>query len=223
MAMARRLMVSDDDELVREAYRSFFANRRDFEIVAEAADGVRAVEAYAATQPDVVLMDLQMPRMNGVQATAEISRQWPDACIVMLTTFGSREHIVPALRAGAAGYLLKDSGPEALVNGINQALAGEMPLAASVRRELVRSLTDDDTGRTDPAVQLSPRELELLGWLAHGLGNAEIANKMFLSESSVKQQLAGIGQKLGASSRTQILVRAIQLGLTDPRRLPPLE
>lgn len=222
MAKARRLMVSDDDELVREAYRSFFANRRDFEIVAETADGAQAVAVYPTAQPDVVLMDLQMPRMNGVQATAEITRLWPDACIVMLTTFGSREHIVPALRAGAAGYLLKDSGPEALINGINQALAGEMPLTASVRRELVRSLTDDDSARTSPEVQLTTRELELLSWLAHGLGNTEIANRMFLSESSVKQQLAGIGQKLGVSSRTQILVRAIQLGLVDPRRLPPL-
>lgn len=220
MALARTLLVVDDDELVREAFRSFFSARPDFEIVGEAADGAEAIAAYGRLRPDVVLMDLQMPRVTGVAATAEITRRDPSACIVALTTFGTREHVVPALRAGAAGYLLKDAGAEALVTALHQALAGEMPLSPGVRRELVRALRPDDARPDRP--QLTPRELELLRWLAHGLSNAEIGSRMYVSESSVKQYLGAISTKLGVTSRTQVLVRAIQLDLVDPHRLPPL-
>ncbi|GAA1397676.1 response regulator transcription factor [Luteococcus peritonei] len=217
-----RILVVDDDELVREAYRSFFASRPDIEVVGEAGDGAAATEATDRLRPDVVLMDLQMPVMSGIDATAAIMARHPNACVVVLTTFGTRDHVVPALRAGAAGYLLKDAGAEALLLAIRQALAGEMPLSPSVRRELVRSVTQEPSGPDEGAPSMSERELELLGWLAHGLSNAEIAGRMYLSESSVKQYLGNIGTKLGCSSRTQILVRSIQLRLVDPHALPPL-
>lgn len=220
---ALHILVVDDDDLVREAYRSFFWHRPEHRVVGEARDGEEAVQAFERLQPDVVLMDLQMPRLNGVEATARIMTINPRACVVVLTTFGTREHVVPALRAGAAGYLLKDSGAQALLVAIQQALAGEMPLAPSVRRELVRSLSRAEDDHAEPGPQMSARELELLGWLAHGLSNAEIAGRMYLSESSVKQYLGSIGSRLGGSSRTQILMRSIQLGLVDPHRLPSLD
>ena len=223
MVQPLTILVVDDDELVREAYRSFFSHRPDFLVAGEARDGAAAVMAVDRLRPDVVLMDLQMPVTSGVDATAAIMARHPNACVVVLTTFGTRDHVVPALRAGAAGYLLKDAGGEVLVGAIRQARAGEMPLSSSVRRELVRSVTQEaPSGPDTTAPSMSGRELELLGYLAHGLANAEIAQRMYLSESSVKQYLGNIGTKLGCNTRTQILVRSIQLRLVDPHALPPL-
>lgn len=219
MSEACRVLVVDDDPMVREAYRMFLSRHQDHVVVGEARNGREAVEAYDQLLPDVVLMDLQMPEMSGVDATREICRHHPEACVVALTTFGTQEYIVSALRAGASGYLMKDCGGAALLSGIQQAVAGDMPLAPGVRRELVTDLiaghirgpVDSETTNS-----LAPREKELLVWLGQGMTNAQIATKMFISEGSVKQYLSHIGDKLGLKSRTQILVRAIQLGLIDP-------
>ncbi len=220
MSDARTVLIVDDEDLVREAYQAFFARRTDFVVCDEARTGAEAVAAYARHRPDVVLMDLQMPVMSGIDATAAITKQWPEAVVVAITTFSTRDHIVAALRAGAAGYLVKDTRPEAFVSSLNQALAGDMPLSASVRRELVASVAAE---REAPdGVHLTPREREVVAWLAHGLTNAEIAAKMYLSEGSVKQYLFAIGEKMGLRSRTQILMRAVQLGLVDPHALPPI-
>ncbi|MDO5067145.1 MAG: response regulator transcription factor [Propionibacteriaceae bacterium] len=224
MSEACRVLVVDDDPMVREAYRMFLSRHEDHTVVADARNGREAVEAYDELLPDVVLMDLQMPEMSGVDAIREICGKHKNACIVALTTFGTQEYIVSALRAGAAGYLMKDCGGPALLTGIQQALAGEMPLAPGVRRELVSDLISGN--RRGPADQhvtdsLAPREKELLLWLGQGMTNAQIATKMFISEGSVKQYLSHIGDKLGLKSRTQILVRAIQLGLVDPALMTP--
>lgn len=219
MSEACRVLVVDDDPMVREAYRMFLSRHQDHTVVGEARNGREAVESYDELLPDVVLMDLQMPEMSGVDAIREITHKHKDACIVALTTFGTQDYIVSALRAGAAGYLMKDCGGQALLSGIQQALAGEMPLAPGVRRELVSDLiTGHSRGPVDSATRnaLAPREKELLIWLGQGMTNAQIATKMFISEGSVKQYLSHIGDKLGLKSRTQILVRAIQLGLIDP-------
>ena len=133
-AAATRVLVADDDALVREAYRSFLRNSPDFTLVGEARDGEEACSAYASLLPDVVLMDLQTPTCSGIEATARICATWAGACVVALTTFGTREYIVAALRAGASGYLLKDTGAQHLVAGIRQAMRGDMPMSASVRR-----------------------------------------------------------------------------------------
>ncbi len=215
-----RVLVVDDDPVVRDTYRSMFATGSEVEIVGEVPDGALAVAAYERLRPDVVLMDLQMPIVSGIDATREITERWPDAVVVAMTTFGAREFVVAALRAGAAGYLLKDTSLDRLANALQLALSGNMPLSAPVRRELVSSVVDD--GATPVAHDLTPRETELLGWLAHGLSNAQIARRMHLSESSVKQYVTRIGGKLGVISRTQILVRSIQLGVVDPSRLPPI-
>lgn len=216
-----RMLVVDDDPLVREAYRAFVRNAPDLEIVGEARNGHEAVDAYATLLPDIVLMDLQMPGCSGVEATTRICSRWSDACVVALTTFGTRDYIVAALRAGAAGYLLKDTGAQNLVAGIRQAVRGDMPMSSSVRRQLVDSVKSDTPIAPEPVdIGLTPRETELLGWLAQGLTNHQIGREMYVSEGSVKQYLAHIGNKMGLKSRTQILVRSIQLHIVDPHVLP---
>lgn len=218
---ATRVLIVDDDALVREAYRAFLRKAADLVLAGEARDGNEAVDTYATLRPDIVLMDLQMPTCSGVEATARICSRWSDACIVALTTFGTREYIVAALRAGAAGYLLKDTGAQNLLAGIRQALRGDMPMSSSVRRELVASVKSDASLNLEPVdIGLTPRETELLGWLAQGLTNYQIGREMYVSEGSVKQYLAHVGDKMGLKSRTQILVKAIQLHIVDPHALP---
>ncbi|WP_040163203.1 response regulator [Nigerium massiliense] len=220
-ATPHRTLVADDDPLVREAYRHFFRAQTEFSLVGEARNGAEAVTAYATLRPAIVLMDLQMPGVSGIDATAQICSRNPGACIVALTTFGTRDYIVAALRAGASGYLLKDAGAGNLLAGMRQAIAGEMPLSTSVRRQLVNVMVAENPVEAEPVdVGLTPREIELLGWLAQGLTNSQIGSQMYVSEGSVKQYLSHIGDKLGVKSRTQILVKAIQLNIVDPREMP---
>jgi DNA-binding NarL/FixJ family response regulator len=215
------VMTVDDDPLIREAYGAFFGRQEEFSLVGEARNGREGVSLYSALRPDVVLMDLQMPGMPGTDAIALICFRWPEACVVALTTFSTREYVVEALRAGAAGYLLKDVGGDGLLAGIRQAIAGDMPLSPTVRRQLVATVAAERTvDARSAAVSVTSRETELLGWLARGLTNHEIGLQMYISEGSVKQYLARIGDKLGARPRTQILIRAIQLNLVDPNALP---
>lgn len=213
-----RLLVVDDDPAVRAAYRAMFEQQPELTLVGELTDGQDAVAGYERLRPDVVLMDLQMPRTSGVEATRALCSRWPDAVVVVMTTFSGREHVVAALRAGASGYLVKGVAPAGLVVALRQALAGDMPLSAAVRRELVASLV---TEQPEPSHSLTPREVELVGWLAQGFSNAQIARRMHLSEGSVKQYVARIGDKFGVRARTQILIRSIQLGIVDPDAVPP--
>lgn len=222
MSSRVRILVADDDAQVRAAYRSFFADRPDVELVGEARTGAEAIEAYERLRPDLVLMDLQMPGTSGIDAIRAIVDRRPEARVVALTTFGTRDYVVAALRAGASGYLLKGTGGPALLSAIQGALAGEMPLSSRVRRELVASLVTGEARRPTPDEALAPREIELVAWLAHGLTNRQIGRRMSLSEGSVKQYLTRIAGKLGVTSRIQVLVRAIHLGIVDPDMLPPM-
>ncbi|MFT3876490.1 MAG: response regulator transcription factor [Propioniciclava sp.] len=217
---ALRVLVVDDDENVRESYRAIIARQTDVELAGEATDGNQAEDAYAQLLPDVVLMDLQMPQMSGIDATRALVSRWPEAIVVAMTTFGSRDYVVAALRAGASGYLLKDVHEGSFVAALRQAVAGEMPLSASIRRALVSAVVAEEA---KPPAQhdLTPREEELIRWLARGLTNAQIARQMHLSEGSVKQYMARASSKLGVASRTQLLISAIQLGVVDPLRIPP--
>lgn len=216
-----RVLVVDDDAEVREAYRSFFEAQDAFELIGEEADAVHIVAVYEQQRPDVVLMDLQMPRVSGVEAIRELHARWPKACIVAMTTFGTRDYVVAALKAGASGYLLKDVGGAALLAALHQAMQGEMPLSSAVRRALVASVLDSEVVKTREH-KLAPREVELVGWLARGLSNQQIAQQMNLSEGSVKQYVVRVSEKLSVSSRTQVIVRAIQMGIVDPTALPPV-
>lgn len=191
-------------------------------MIGEASDGVAGVAAFERLRPDVTLMDLQMVPGGGVEAIQAICSAHPGARVLALTTFSSRGHIVAALRAGAAGYLLKDVRPEQLVIGIRQALQGDMPLSSAVRRELVEAVVSVPKQESRP-IHLTWREKELLQWLTHGLTNRQIGRNMGLSEGSVKQYVSHVAEKLGVSSRTQILIRSIQLGLVDPHNPIPID
>ena len=220
MSEPHRILVVDDDPSVRAAYRAFFSEQDEFAVCGEARNGVEAVDADESLTPEIVLMDLDMPVLSGIEATRQICHRRPEACVVAMTTFGTSEYVVAALRAGAAGYLLKDVGGAGLLAALRQALAGDMPLSGSVRRELVSSVVVERP--PGPGVGLTAREHQLLGWLAQGLTNSQIGSRMYVSEGSVKQYLVQVGRKLGITSRTGILVRAIQLGLVDPHALPPV-
>ena len=212
--------VVEDDPLVREAYRAFFGRREGFAFLGEAEDGAAALTLYEQLRPDVLLMDIRMPRMSGIEATRLICETHPEACVVALTTFGSRDHIVAALQAGAAGYLLKGSDAVSLDRALHAAVAGEMPLSPGVRRALVEVVTKDAPRPAGECI-LTPREAEVVGCLAGGMSNQEIARRMYLSEGSVKQYLNHISAKLGARSRIQVLVRAMRLGIVRLEDLPP--
>ncbi|WOP17992.1 response regulator transcription factor [Raineyella sp. LH-20] len=211
----------DDEAVVRDAYRHLFGDAEDCEVIAEARDGREAVARYEEVRPDVVLMDLKMPRMSGVEAMTEIGRRHPDACIVAVTSFASLDYVVPALRAGAAGYLVKDAGADELVDGIRQALADEMPLSPRIARALARSIaeTPSEPAPKKPKVTFmapTQREQEVLDHLAQGQSNKDIAMELSISEAAVKAHLRHLGDKLGVRSRTQILVFAYRHGLVSP-------
>lgn len=230
--MDRSVLIADDEPVVRSAYRAFLVRSTGFRLAAEASTGAEAVEKYERLRPDLVLMDLNMPVMDGVAAIRTITQRWPRACVVALTTFGTNAHVVAALRAGASGYLTKDASRAELQSAMEQALRGDMPLSRAVRRELVATLlaSSGDGAVPEAAPEasgvtstLTDRERELLQWLAHGLTNSQIASRMFVSEGTVKQYLTRVGDKLGASSRTQTVIRAIQVGVIDPHGLPSLD
>ncbi|WP_228488923.1 response regulator [Raineyella fluvialis] len=213
----------DDEAVVRDAYRHLFGDVEDCEVIAEARDGREAVARFEEVRPDVVLMDLKMPRMSGVEAMAEIGRRHPDACMIAVTSFASLDYVVPALQAGAAGYLVKDAPAEALIDGIRQALADEMPLSPRIARALARSIADSpaESPRAQPPkmgrfAAPTPREQEVLDHLAQGFSNKEIAEALCISEAAVKAHLRHLGDKLGVRSRTQILVLAYRYGLAVP-------
>lgn len=209
-----RVAIADDDDMALETYRVFLSRQPWTQLVAVARDGREAVGMYRREKPDVTLMDLRMPRMSGTEAIAEICSLDASACVIALTTFATPSYVIPALRAGAAGYLVKDcTGPD-LLAGIREGLAGDMPLSPQVRAELVSTIRGDV--RAVSEVGLTRRERELVQWLAQGLGNREIGARMHLSEGSVRQYLVHVGDKFGVHSRTQILVRALDLGLVMP-------
>ena len=209
------VLVVDDDALVREAFTALFAREPGHQLLGCAETGEEGVRLAQEWHPDVILMDLNMPGMGGVSATEQIVAEDPAACVVALTTFSDQEHVAKMLQAGASGYLMKHNDRETLLAALAAARLGEMPLAPEVRQTLVAAVLRDRPAAPERP-RLAPRELELLTWLAEGLSNREIARRMFLAEGSVKQYLSQIGEKLKRKSRTQILIRAIQLGLVDP-------
>lgn len=209
------VLVVDDDAMVRETFIALFAREPGHELLGCAHTGAEGVALAKQWHPDVILMDLNMPGMGGVAATEQIVANDPGACVVALTTFSDQEHVAKMLQAGASGYLMKHTDRETLLAALAAAKIGEMPLAPEVRQTLVAAVLRDRPPAPERP-RLAPRELELLGWLAEGLSNREIARRMYLAEGSVKQYLSQIGEKLKRKSRTQILIRAIQLGLVDP-------
>jgi len=214
-----RLLLVDDQAMFREGLRTLLSLQRDFEIVGEAGDGAAAVEAARTARPDVVLMDLRMPGVGGVEATRRIKVAQPDARVIVLTTFEEDEEVFAALRAGASGYLLKASPSEKLCEAIRLAARGESLLEPSVAAKLVAEFTRL-AARVPAAVKpvvlaepLSVREREVLRLLAEGLSNKEIGQRLNIAEGTVKNHMSQVLGKLGVLDRTQAALRARELGL----------
>jgi len=211
-----RVIIVDDESLVRAALRVFLESTDGFELVGEADNGADAITLVRATQPDVVLMDVQMPIMDGIEATQRLTREFPGLKIVALTTFSTERVIVPMLSAGASGFLVKDTSPDRILDAARLAHEGGYVLSPRVAKELVTSVQSGaasatrELGRDE---ELTERELEVVTLLAQGMSNAEIAAAMFVSEATVKSHLGRITAKWGVRDRIQVLIRATQLGL----------
>jgi DNA-binding NarL/FixJ family response regulator len=192
-----RVAIVDDHAIVRRGLEALLATVDDIEIVGSASDGAEAVTLVEATRPDVVLMDLSMPVLDGVEATRQICARVPGTRVVVLTSFGDQARILDALNAGADGYLLKHTDPDQLLAGIRAAAAGGSPLDPKAARALL-----DAQQRPAPA-QLTDREKEVLGLVCHGLANKQIARSLGISERTVKAHLGNVFQRIGATDRTQ--------------------
>ncbi|MFF3374063.1 response regulator [Streptomyces sp. NPDC002680] len=210
---AVRVLVVDDQRLIRDGIASLLSIRPGIEIVGTAVDGRDAVAKTLELSPDVVLMDVRMPEMDGVEAVAVLRGRAPECRVVMLTTFDDEEYVVQALRAGAHGYLLKDLPAEELAHAVRLAHAGVTQLDSSVARHLTAALPSPSPADTPPAVSLSPRETDILRLLAHGHTNREIAARLYVSEGTVKNHVSRILTRLALRDRTQAALRARDLGL----------
>lgn len=216
MAQSLRVLVVDDEALVRHAFGFFIRDAGGMEMVGEARNGAEAVALTLEQQPDVVLMDIQMPVMDGVEATRLITAR-SSSRVLAVTTFSSPGHVVPTLRAGASGYLLKDSEPEELVSAIRSVHEGGYVLSRGVASALVAAVRGgvpaEPSAPLTPREELTAREADVVVLLAEGLTNLEIARRLDLSEATVKTHLGRVMSKWGARDRTQVLIRAARAGL----------
>jgi DNA-binding NarL/FixJ family response regulator len=216
--MTIRLLLVDDQALFREGLRILLSVHRDLEVVGEAANGKEAVELAADLKPDVVLMDLRMPVLDGAGATRLVRQEHPQTAVIVLTTFDDDENVFEALRAGAAGYLLKDVSSDKLVEAIHAAARGESFLHPSVAAKVIAEFTRISGQPARPGAQplvepLSERELEILAIMATGATNREIAGQLYIAEGTVKNHVTNILGKLDARDRTQAVLKAQQLGI----------
>jgi DNA-binding NarL/FixJ family response regulator len=210
-----RVLLADDQELMRTGFRLILNAEPDIEVVGEAADGAQAVHAARRLEPDVVLMDVRMPHMDGIAATRKLGRDGPR--VLILTTFDLDEYVYDALRAGASGFLLKDAPADQLVGAIRVVAAGEALLAPTVTRRLIAEFVRRPEPETVPALEeLTARELEVLELMARGLSNAELAHELVLSEATVKTHVKRVLAKLDLRDRVQAVVLAYETGLVQP-------
>ncbi|MDL2080324.1 response regulator transcription factor [Streptomyces sp. GXMU-J15] len=213
---APRVLVVDDQTLIRTGFR-LILTARGIEVVGEAADGAEAVSAARELRPDVILMDIRMPTMDGLEATRRILQHLPDCRVLMLTTFDLDHYVYTALSIGASGFLLKDVTPEHLASAVRLVNTGDALLAPSITRRLVERFADTAPAPPPPALSnLTPREREVLALLGRGLSNTELAEHLTLSEATVKSHVARIFAKLSLRDRAQAVVLAYETGLVKP-------
>jgi len=215
-----RVLIVDDQELVRAGFRLLLETEDGVQVVGEAGDGLDALDAVARSKPDVVLMDVRMPGLDGIEATRRIADRHPDTRVVMLTTFDLDEYVYDALRGGASGFLLKDAPAAQLIEAIRVVARGEALLAPSITRRLIERISDGDLRGEEPTPpelgELTPREREVLELMAQGLSNAEIATRLVVGDTTVKTHVARVLMKLGLRDRVQAVVLAYESGLVRP-------
>ena len=216
--MSVRVLIADDQALVRTGFRVILDAEPDLEVVGEAADGREAVAVAGHVRPDVVLMDIRMPTLDGIEATKQLVRDPHGPRILILTTFDLDEYVYEALRAGASGFLLKDAGADELLQAVRVIAAGDALLAPSITRRLIADFTRRPPRSEQPAAlaELTPRELEVLRFVARGYPNAEIAATLVIGEATVKTHVARIFAKLDLHDRAQAVVLAYESGLVQP-------
>jgi DNA-binding NarL/FixJ family response regulator len=217
-----RLLIADDHELMRNGLRGMLDAQDDMEVVGEAQDGAEAVDEAIRLHPDVVIMDIRMPRLDGIEATRRLVAQGEHAPrVLVLTTFDLDEYVYEALRAGAGGFMLKDAPPRQLVEAVRTVAAGDSLLAPAVTKRLIQryvSRPPADAVRRERFAELTDRELEVLNLLTRGLSNAEIGERLFLSEATIKTHVTRVLSKLRVRDRVQAVVLSYESGLVQPGR-----
>jgi DNA-binding NarL/FixJ family response regulator len=215
-----RLLIADDHELMRGGLRAMLGAQDDLVVVGEAADGAQAVDQAIALHPDVIVMDIRMPRVDGIEATRRLAAHGLAARVLVLTTFDLDEYVWEALRAGAAGFLLKDAPPRQLAEAVRTVAAGDTLLAPAITRRLVERFVrvppPGSAAGQERFAALTEREREVLALVARGLSNAEIAGRLFLSEATVKTHVTRLLGKLGVRDRVQAVVLAYETGIVTP-------
>jgi NarL family two-component system response regulator LiaR len=217
MADAIRVLLVDDHAVVREGLRNFLALQDGLEIVGEASDGNEAIEQAQRHEPDVILMDLVMPGLDGIGAMRQLRARSPDSRVIVLTSFLEDERVLPAIQAGAAGYLLKNVEPAELARAIRAAHAGEAIIDPTAAARLVHAIADDARPRVEEPERLTRRERDVLELIARGRSNKRIALELGISEKTVKTHVGHLLAKLGVTDRTQAALMAVEEGLVGPR------
>ena len=219
MSRSIHVLVADDHAIVRKGIRALLATEPDIEVVGEAENGREAVTEAERLEPDVILMDLVMPEMDGIEAIRHITARQPEARILVLTSFASDGKVFPAIKAGALGYLLKHCSPEELIQGIRQVYCGEPSLHPAIARKVLRSLSHS-SGQRSGVESLTEREVEVLQLVAKGKSNLEISNQLTISEATVRAHVSNVLAKLNLCSRTQAALYALREGIAPLHPVP---
>lgn len=215
MSRPIRVLIADDHAILRKGIRALLSTEADMEVVGEAADGLEAVAQARALRPDVILMDLVMPRMDGIEATRRVGTEVPGVRILVLTSFAADDKVFPAIKAGALGYILKDTGPAELLQAIHQVHAGQPSLEPSIALRVLQELSHPPPRQPPTPDPLTQRELEVLRLIARGRSNREIADELVITELTVRTHVSNILGKLHLASRTQAALHALKEGLAS--------
>lgn len=210
-----RVILVDDHKILREGIQAMLAFIDEIQVVGEARDGAEAVRLVGEQQPDVVLMDIAMEKMNGLEATRQITQKYPEVAVLVLSQHEERQYVLPIFQAGAAGYLLKRTLGKDLINAIRHVARGEVYLDTNIGNILVEEIRQRETNRRASTAELSERELQVLKYVVEGLSNNEIAERIHISENTVKKHLGSILEKLSLSNRVEVAVYAVREGLVD--------